>query len=142
MIQVTEILDSLGAMLGIELSPGENGSCQVLFGDDAVDFQVSGRRLFIMADLGRTSVSEAECAALLKANCLGEETLGATIGLDAERQVLTMHLMLAGAIEEEEFKALLADFVKAVRYWKAWAAAPASSEASPSSDVLSDMLSV
>ena len=123
MIKVAEIPEALGAMLGIELSPGEGGACQVIFDEDAVDFQVAEGRLFIAADLGRLPESEGGCAELLKANCFGAETLGATIGLDAERQVLTMHMMLAGAIEEEEFKELLAAFVEALRRWKAWTAA-------------------
>ncbi len=123
MIHVTEIPNQLGGLLGISINPSESGACRVLFDADAVDFQTAGRTLFLIADLGSFKGCEEECAALLRANCCGAETLGAVIGLDADRQVLTLHMMLTGALEEEEFKGLLAAFLKAVRYWKAWVAA-------------------
>lgn len=123
MIHVTEIPNQLGGLLGISINPSESGACRVLFDADAVDFQTAGHTLFLIADLGSFKGCEEECAALLRANCCGAETLGAVIGLDADRQMLTLHMMLTGALEEEEFKALLAAFLKAVRYWKAWVAA-------------------
>ncbi len=128
MIHVTDIPNQLGSLLGIAINPGENGACRVLFDTDVVDFQTAGPTLFLIADLGSFKGCEEECAALLRANCCGAETLGAVIGLDAERQVLTLHMMLTGALEEEEFQGLLAAFLKAVRYWKAWVAADPATE--------------
>ncbi len=123
MIHATEIPNQLNSLLGISIHAGENGACRVLFDDDAVDFQTAGPALFLIADLGSAKGCEDEFGALLRANCCGAETLGAVIGLDAERQMLTLHMMLTGAMEEEEFKSMLAAFLKAVRYWKAWVAA-------------------
>ncbi len=47
MIKVTELLLSLGDMLGIAMLPEENGACRVLFGETAVDFQVADNHLFL-----------------------------------------------------------------------------------------------
>ena len=123
MVHVTEIPNQLGDWLGISVAQAEDGACRVLFDDDAVDFQPAGRTLFLVSDLGSALEKEEENAALLRANCCGAETLGAVIGLDAERQTLTLHMMLTGSMVKEEFEELLAAFLKAVRYWKAWVAA-------------------
>ena len=123
MVHVTEIPNQLGSWLDISVAQDENGACRVLFDDDAVDFQPAGRMLFLVSDLGSALDKEEENEALLRANCCGAETLGAVIGLDAERQMLTLHMMLTGSMEEEEFEELLEAFLKAVRYWKAWVAA-------------------
>ncbi len=123
MIHVTDVPKELGGLLGIAIESGDGSACRVLFDNDAVDFQTAGQTLFLIADLGSSKGCEDEYVALLRANCCGAETLGAVIGLDAERQVLTLHMMLTGAMEEEEFKSMLAAFLKAVRYWKAWVAA-------------------
>lgn len=123
MIHVTEIPNQLGDLLDISIDTAIDGACQVLFAGDAVEFQTAGQMLFLISDLGSARGCEDEYAALLRANCCGAETLGAVIGLDAERQMLTLHMMLTGAMEAEEFKEHLASFLKAVRYWKAWVAA-------------------
>ena len=122
MVHVTEIPNQLGSWLGVSVTRDEYGACRVLFDDDAVDFQPAGSVLFLVSDLGSALSKEEENSALLRANCCGAETLGAVIGLDAERQMLTMHMMLTGSMEEEEFDECLSAFLKAVRYWKAWVA--------------------
>ncbi len=137
MIHVTEIPNQLGDLLGISIDTAIDGACQVLFDEDAVEFQTAGQMLFLIADLGSARGCEDEYAALLRANCCGAETLGAVIGLDAERQMLTLHLMLTGAMEVEEFKEHLAAFLKALRYWKAWVAAdPAAEDDEEESEVV------
>ena len=102
----------------------------MLFDDDTVDFQTAESRLFIMADIGSAEGCESLYGSLLKANCLGIETLGCTIGLDAERNVLMLHRMLEGDWSEQDFQNVLAQFVKALRYWKDWSAAGGATTAS------------
>ncbi len=122
-MKAEELFNSLGPMLGVEFPADGDGAVQVLFDEDAVDFQVADGRLFVMADIGPADGCESLYRALLKANCLGAETLGSTIGLDAERRVLTLHRLIEGDWNEQEFQDALAQFVKALRYWKEWAAA-------------------
>ncbi len=117
-IKANELLPSLGDILGIAMMPGEGGACRVLFGETAVDFQVSGEQLFLIADLASAEGRESEFPALLKADWLGSETQGAVLGLDGQKRVFTLHMMLTGSLEVEEFKTLLANFVRAVRDWK------------------------
>ncbi len=118
MIKVTELLSSLGDMLGIAMLPEENGACRVLFGETAVDFQVADNHLFLICDLASAEGREKEFPALLKADWLGSETRGATLGLDAKKQMFVLHMMLTGSLEVNEFKSLLANFVKSARDWK------------------------
>lgn len=122
-MKASELMDSLGPMLGIDLPAGGDGAVDVLFDEDAVDFQAADGRLFVMADIGSADGCEALYGTLLKANCLGAETLGCTIGLDAERHVLTLHRLIEGDWTEAAFQDVVAQFVKALRYWKEWAAA-------------------
>ncbi len=112
------MLSSLGDILGIAMMPVEGGACRVLFGETAVDFQVSGEHLFLIADLASAEGRESEFPALLKADWLGSQTRGAVLGLDGQKRVFTLHMMLTGVLEVEEFKTLLANFVRAVRDWK------------------------
>ncbi len=121
-MKASELIHSIGPMLGIELAVSDEDTAQVLFDDDAVDFQVADGRLFVMADIGSADGCENLYGSLLKANCLGAETLGCTIGLDAERRVLTLHRIIEGDWTDEDFQNVLAQFVKALRYWKEWAA--------------------
>ncbi len=118
MIKVTELLSSLGDILGIAMQPGEGGACRVLFGETAVDFQVAGNHLFLISDLASAEGREKEFPALMKADWLGSETRGATLGLDAQKQMFVLHMMLTGSLDVDEFKSLLANFVKATRDWK------------------------
>ncbi len=118
MIKAAEVLSSLGDILGIAMMLGEGGACRVLFGETAVDFQVSGEHLFLIADLASAEGREHEFPALLKADWIGSETRGAVLGLDAQRHLFTLHMMLTGSLEVEEFKTLLANFVRAARDWK------------------------
>ena len=122
-MRASQLMDSLGPMLGIDIPATGDGAVQVLFDEDAVDFQVADGGLFVMADIGRADGCEALYGTLLKANCLGAETLGCTIGLDAERRVLTLHRLIEGDWTEAEFQGVVAQFVKALRYWKEWATA-------------------
>ena len=58
---------------------------------------------------------------------------GACIGLDAAREIFTLHVILRGDIPYEFFEAELTRFLKALRYWKEWLALPAAS-ASPAQE--------
>jgi len=122
-MKASELIHSLGPMFGVELPVSEEGTAQVLFDEDAVDFQAADGQLFVMADIGSADGCEDLYGTLLIANCLGNETLGCTIGLDAERRVLMLHRIIEGDWTEHEFQNVIAQFVKALRYWKAWTAA-------------------
>ncbi len=122
-MKASELIHCLGPMLGADLPASGDGPVLVLFDEDAVDFQAADGRLFVMADIGSAEGCEALYGTLLQANCMGAETLGCTIGLDAERRVLTLHRLVEGDWTELEFQALLGQFVKALRYWKEWALA-------------------
>lgn len=132
-MNAAELVAGLGAKLGVSLKLGEAGTCRVHFDDDTVDFEQSGDSLYIMADMGSASGREEAYGRLLTANCLGAESGGACIGLDAAREIFTLHVILRGDIPYEFFEAELTRFLKALRYWKEWLALPAAS-ASPAQE--------
>lgn len=127
-----ELVAELGAKLGLNLQWSEAGTCRVLFDDDAVDFEQSGNILYIMADLASASGREDAYARLLSANCLGAESGGACIGLDAARNIFTLHTVMRDGTPYESFEAALTLFLKALRYWKEWLALPPATTSSTS----------
>lgn len=134
-MNATELVAELGAKLGISLKLSEAGTCRVHFDDDEVDFEQSGDSLYIMADIASASGREDACGRLLAANCLGAESGGACIGLDAGRNVFTLHTVMRGDTPYDSFEAALTLFIKALRYWKEWLALPpASSSSAPAAD--------
>ena len=122
----TELLSELGRRLGISLALSEAGSCRVRFDKDTVEFEQAGKALYVMADLGTASGREDAFGRLLEANCLGAESGGACLGLDASRQEFTLHLILHGDMRYEDFEEALTRFIRALRYWKEWLALPPS----------------
>ena len=118
------LIRDLGRTLGISLELSHAGTCRVAFDGDVVDFEASGESLWVMADLGPALHREDASISLLSANCLGLQTGGATIALDEERSMFTMHLELWGDMPYALFEKRLAMFVKALRWWKEWLALP------------------
>ena len=121
-MRTTELVAELGAKLGIELRLNDEGTCRVSFDNDDVDFELSGDSLYIMADIAPATGHEDACARLLKANWLGAESGGASIGLDAGRDVFALYAVERGDVAYEDFEARLVLFIKALRYWKEWLA--------------------
>ena len=119
-----ELVAELGAKLGMALQWSEAGTCRILFDDDAVDFEQSGNLLYVMADMASASGREDAYGRLLSANCLGAESGGACIGLDAARNVFTLHIVIRDDASYESFETELMLFLKALRYWKEWLALP------------------
>ena len=115
-----ELISELGSRFGITLELSDAGTCRVIFDEDAVDFELAGRRLFVMADLGPVAGGEALLRELLEADYLGAKTFGATISIDYE------------AFEEN-----LTGFVKALREWKEIiSSAPLAGEATQTLDAV------
>ena len=123
-MKAAELVSELGSALGITLSLGEDGTCRVFFDEDAVDFEKSGESLYVMADIASASGREDAFKRLLSANCLGSETGGATLSLDAAREVFMLHAMFQEDTPYPAFEERIAVFVKALRYWKEWLALP------------------
>lgn len=100
--------------------------CSVLyffFDGDVVDFEASGGLLYVMADLGSSLNREDAHASLLAANCLGAQTGGATIGIDMNRAMFTLHRTVAD-VPYSTFEADIALFMKVLRWWKEWLSLP------------------
>lgn len=55
---------------------------------------------------------------LMKANLFGQGTLGATIGLYAEENLLTLSLALTYDMNYTDFKGALEDFANIVLFWR------------------------
>lgn len=130
----SELVAELGANLGISLQMSDAGTCRVIFGDDAVDFEQSGETLYIMAELAPATGREDAYARLLAANWLGAESGGACIGLDEEKNAFALWATERGDVSYPEFEARLALFVKALRYWKEWLSLPAATPANRAED--------
>lgn len=126
-MRTTELVAELGARLGIELRLNDEGTCRVSFDNDDVDFELSGEALYIMADIAPATGREDAYGRLLKANWLGAESGGASIGLDAGRDVFALYAVERGDVAYEAFEARLVLFLKALRYWKEWLALQSSS---------------
>lgn len=139
-----ELLAGLGALLGIDLTPGKEGTCRLVLDEDTVDFEVSGDRLFVMADIGSAVDRMSACARFLAADHLGTETGGAVISLDEKREVFMLHSMFEAGISSAAFEERLTLFVKALRYWKAWLNALSVETAAqvPAGENFSNMLAV
>ena len=117
-MHISELVAELGANLGISLQMSDAGTCRVIFGDDAVDFEQSGETLYIMAELAPATGREDAYARLLAANWLGAESGGACIGLDEEKNSFALWATERGDVPYPEFEARLTLFIKALRYWK------------------------
>ena len=55
---------------------------------------------------------------LMKANFLGQGTLGATIGLDSEEKYLTLSLTLPYDLNQRAFKESVEDFANILDFWR------------------------
>lgn len=128
-----ELIRELGRTLGVELSFSSQNTCRVLLDGDVVDFEKSGDKLYVMADLGSCLNREDAYAALLSANCLGTQTGGATIGIDSARAMFTLHLV-ENEVAYAVFEADMTNFIRAMRWWKEWLALPPLPGATRSAD--------
>lgn len=133
-MHLSELVAELGANLGISLQMSDAGTCRVIFGDDAVDFEQSGETLYIMAELAPATGREDAYARLLAANWLGAESGGACIGLDEEKNSFALWVTERGDVPYPEFEARLTLFIKALRYWKEWLSLPAAEPANQTED--------
>lgn len=124
-----ELVRELGSVLGITLDMSTENTCQVIFFNDAVDFEVAegvsgtnDEALFIIANLG-VAIEDADVLGrLLRANYLGGQTGGATISLSDEGFVLHRELLMP--MEYIDFEKVVEQFVESLRYWKEWIALP------------------
>lgn len=132
-----ELISELGSRFGITLELSDAGTCRVIFDEDAVDFELAGRRLFVMADLGPVAGGEALLRELLEADYLGAKTFGATISIDSEHDVFSLHAILPAQDDYEAFEENLTGFVKALREWKEIiSSAPLAGEATQTLDAV------
>lgn len=123
-MSAADLLSELGNKLGFPVTLSSDGTCCVIFDEDEVDFELFGESLYVMADIGAASNREDAFRRLLEANCLGRESGGACIGLDAARDTFTLHRVFAGETAYPSFEEELTLFLKALRYWKEWLALP------------------
>ncbi len=119
-MNVELLISELGHALGIELKLSEAGTCGVFFDDDEVIFEQHDGQLYLIADLGSAVGRSDAYGRLLAANCLGQESGQATLGLDTGREEFTLHRILDGDMSYQEFEKILTVFVQALRYWKEW----------------------
>jgi len=131
-----ELIKELGHCLGVPMELSPAGTCRVAMDGDVVDFEKDGDSLWIFADLGSALNREDASLSLLAANSLGMQTGGATIALDEERSMFTMHLELWGEMPYPSFESKLVLFIKALRWWKEWLALPPLRSVVKQADVL------
>ena len=118
------LIRDLGEALGFNLEMSEQNTCGVFFDEDEVVFEMHDNQLYIMADLGPAAGRKDAHTRLLEANCLGAQSGQACLGLDAQREVFTLHRILEGELTSAEFEKALTLFIRALRYWKEWLAQP------------------
>lgn len=134
-----KLLDELGEKLGFPVTLSDQGTCRILFDEDAVDFELSGQSLYVIADIASASNRQDACARFLEANFLGRETGGACLGLDTTRDCFTLHRTFGEGTDYPAFEEGLALFVKALRYWKEWLALPPAKKPSEATDTAAVM---
>lgn len=114
------LLDQLGAAVGVALPLSGTGTCRVFFDRDQVDFEQTADALYIMADVASASGRRDAYGRLLAANCLGAESGGACLSLDAERDMFMLHTIIREDMPYPAFEKELTLFIQALRYWKEW----------------------
>jgi hypothetical protein len=119
-----ELIKELGRTLGAPMELSPVGTCRAAFDGDIIEFEKVDDDLWIMADLGSAQNREDAVSSLLAGNRLGLQTGGATIALDEERSMFTMHMELWGDMPYLSFEAKLTMFIKALRWWKDWLSLP------------------
>ena len=129
------LIRELGEALGIKLELSDQNTCGVFFDEDEVVFEMHDGQLYVMADIGPAAGRKDAHTRLLEADCLGAESGQACIGLDAQREVFTLHRILEGELTSAEFANVMTLFIRALRYWKEWLARPASEQAERTSFV-------
>lgn len=124
MAELKTLVHELGRQINANLQFSDEGVCGVIFGEDEISFEMSGNRLFLIAEVGALSESESIYRRLLEANYLGNETGLASISIDSQREAFVLHRVLEGDLDYSSFEEATALFIKALRYWKAWLSAP------------------
>ena len=119
-----ELIKELGRTLGAPMELSPVGTCRAAFDGDVIEFEKVEDELWVMADLGSSLNREDAVSSLLAGNRLGIQTGGATIALDEERAMFTMHMELWGDMPYTAFEARLVMFIKALRWWKDWLSLP------------------
>ncbi len=119
-----DLMQKLGEALGFPLEMSEQNTCAVIFDQDEIVFEQHEDQLYIMADLGASAGRSDAHARLLEANCLGAQSGQACLGLDAQREVFTLHRIVDGELTCEAFEKILVHFIRAARYWKEWLSQP------------------
>ncbi|MBQ9407010.1 MAG: type III secretion system chaperone [Desulfovibrio sp.] len=119
-----DLIQQLGSALGFPLELSSQNTCGVFFDQDEIIFEQHEQQLYIIADLGSSTRRLDAHMRLLEANCLGAQSGQACLGLDAQRQVFTLHRILDGELTYEQFEHILTLFIRATRYWKEWLAQP------------------
>ena len=119
-----ELIKELGRTLGAPMELSPVGTCRAAFDGDIIEFEKVDGDLWVIADLGSAENREDAVASLLAGNRLGIQTGGATIALDEERAMFTMHMELWGEMPYQTFEGKLVMFIKALRWWKDWLSLP------------------
>ena len=120
-----QLIKELGLTLGAPLELSPIGTCRVSFDSDVIEFEkMDDGHMLIMADIGSSQNREDASSVLLAANCLGLQTGGATIALDEERAVFTLHMEVWGEMPYITFENRLTLFVKALRWGQDWLSLP------------------
>ena len=114
------LINELGHTLGFTLQFSENGTCGVFFDEDEIIFEKHESQLYLIADLGPAHGRTDTYKSLLEANYLGQASGQAVLALDSVREEFTLHRILDGEMDYNEFESILTVFVSAVRYWKKW----------------------
>lgn len=136
-MHLADSLAELGLLLGLgPLAFNEHGLCRLQF-DNAltVDLESAddGATLHLCGSLGAAPADSELLKTLLHANLLGEGTGGAAFALDAPRNELLFHRMLAAS--QLDVTALAAAVESFLNYYDGWTRklAESSAGASPSS---------
>ncbi|MCR5537284.1 MAG: type III secretion system chaperone [Succinivibrio sp.] len=117
-MQVQEIFKTLGQRIGLSLSLTDEQTCSVLFDGDEVRFEVQDSQLFIYAEVGSLAGREDLYIRLLGANHLGQWSGFGSLGLDENKELLTLTRVLVLECSYAAFERELTLFIKVLRYWK------------------------
>ncbi|MCQ2445249.1 MAG: type III secretion system chaperone [Mailhella sp.] len=112
------LLGELGRRYGQTFVFSDRGVCSVGFDSDDVDFELAGRSMYFIAEVGSVAGRDRLFPRILKANLSAEETGGGSFAIDGDHGVLLLMKKVAKEMEFDVFEAELVAYLKALRAWK------------------------
>ena len=112
------LLNELGRQYGSTFAFNAKGVCSVGFDSENVDFELVGKSMYLIAEVGSVLNREKTFLQVLKANTNLEETGGGSFAIDGDHNILLLLKKVPAEMEYDVFEAELVTYLKALRAWK------------------------